>query len=509
MKNMTQKIIGSTVLALVLLGAAAQASEESKSLPAQNKQTQVVSLSTKSVAADSLNALHWRNIGPDVGSRVSAVAGHPTKPAVFYSGNAYSGVWKTTDGGQYWENISDGFFTSGSIGAIAVSQSKPDVIYVGTGEGNMRNDVSWGDGVYKSVDAGKTWENIGLKDTRHIPRIVVHPTNPDIVYVAAFGHAFGPNEERGVFRSLNGGKTWKKILYKSDKAGPIELVMDPSNPSILYAAIYQFDRKFWTVKSGGPDSGIWKSTDGGDTWKDISKNPGLPDSVLGRIGIAVSPANPSQVWALLEAEEGRGLYGSKNGGATWEMLSDNPSIQNRPFYFSRIVAGAEPDTLWVNNIRLSKSTDGGRKFTVVGAPHDDCQDVWIDANNPERMILGHDGGAGVSFNGGKSWSSMYNQPTTAFYRVDVDDQFPYRLYGNAQDLVGFSVPSAGKTYNGISYHDTEIVNTSESGYAIVKPGDPDVVYSSAALSMAGGGAFQRFDAGIGVWCEFQRSKISI
>ncbi|RKZ12679.1 glycosyl hydrolase, partial [bacterium] len=412
------------------------------------KQIQLASLPAESVTPDHLTALGWRNIGPDVGSRVSAVAGHPTKPAVFYFGNAYSGVWQSTDGGQFWENISDGFFTSGSIGAIAVSQSEPDVIYVGTGEGNMRNDVSWGDGVYKSVDAGKTWENIGLKDTRHIPRICIDPENPDLVYVAAFGHAFGPNEERGVFRSQDGGETWQKILYTSDKAGPIELVMDPSNSRILYAAMYQFERKYWTVQSGGPDSGLWKSTDGGDTWKDISGNPGLPDSVLGRIGIAVSPANPSQVWALLEAEEGRGLYGSMNGGDTWELLSTSPTIQVRPFYFSRIVAGAEPNTLWVNNIRLSKSSDGGRQFTVVGAPHDDCQDVWIDTNNPERMILGHDGGAGVSFNGGKSWSTMYNQPTAAFYRVDVDDQYPYRVYGNAQDLVGFSVPSAGKTYNG-------------------------------------------------------------
>jgi len=492
--NKTKWTILCSILLMGSLGCIRAFSQENPVLEnAQEKRIQLASLPAESVAPDHLNALRWRNIGPDIGSRVSAVAGHPTKPAVFYSGNAYSGVWKSTDAGQYWENISDGFFTSGSIGAIAVSQSKPNVIYVGTGEANMRNDVSWGDGVYKSADAGKTWKNIGLKDSRHISRVIVHPKNPDLVYVAAFGHAFGPNEERGVFRSKDGGKTWQKILYKSDKAGPIELVMDPSNPSILYAAIYQFERKFWTVQSGGPDSGLWKSTDGGDTWKDISKNPGLPDSVLGRIGIAVSPTNPSQIWALLEAEKGRGLYGSKNGGATWELLSTDGNIQNRPFYFSRIVAGAEPNTLWVNNVKLLKSSDGGRQFTKVGTPHDDVQDLWIDPNNPQRMIVGHDGGAGVSFNGSESWSTMYNQPTAAFYRVDVDDQYPYRLYGNAQDLVGFSVPSAGKTYAGISYHDTAVVNTSESGYALVKPGDPDVVYSSALLSMAGGGAFQRFD----------------
>ena len=284
-----------------------------------------------------LNGLGWRCIGPPRGGRVVAVAGDPANPTVFYFGAVAGGVWKTYDGGTYWENVSDGYFKTSSVGAIAVSDSDPNVVYAGMGESCIRVVPSYGDGVYRSTDAGKTWKHLGLEDTRHIGRIRIHPNNPDIVYVAALGHAFGPNEQRGVFRSTDGGDTWEQVLFKSEDAGAVDLSMDPANPRILYAAVWQVRRNSWTINSGGPDCGLYKSTDGGDTWTEISDNPGLPSGIKGRIGVAVSPAKPGRVWATIESEE-CGIYRSEDAGATWQLVNTAQDLHGRPWYYSHIFA---------------------------------------------------------------------------------------------------------------------------------------------------------------------------
>ena len=433
-----------------------------------------------------LNALNWRCIGPPRGGRVVAVAGDPVNPAVFYFGACAGGVWKSDDAGTYWRNISDGYFKTASVGAIAVAASDPNVIYVGMGEACIRLDVSYGDGVYKSTDGGKTWTHLGLADTRHIARIRIHPHNPDIVYVAALGHAFGPNAQRGVFRSTDGGQTWTHVLFKSDGAGAADLSMDPNNPRLLYAAIWQVERDFWSLSSGGPDSGLYKSTDGGETWTDITANPGLPDGLKGRMGVAVSPAKADRVWATIEAED-CGLFRSDDGGATWETVSDNRDLQGRPWYYQHIFADPQDaDTVWILNNQCWKSVDGGRTFFQVTTPHGDNHDLWIDPHNPQRMIEGNDGGACVTFNGGDSWSTIYNQLTAQFYHVTTDNQFPYRVYGTQQDNSAISVPS--RTQEGvIPWGHCYTVGTSESGYIAVHPENPNIVISGAVGSSPGGG----------------------
>ena len=437
---------------------------------------------------DSLDrALEWRCIGPHRGGRVVAVAGDPADRNVFYFGACAGGVWKTFDGGTYWQNVSDGFFNTASVGAIAVAESDPNVIYAGTGEACIRNDVSHGDGVYKSTDGGETWANVGLADTRHIARVRVHPKNPDLVYVAALGHAFGPNSERGVFRSQDGGGSWERVLFKSDKAGAADLSMDPNNPRVLYASIWEAQRTFWDMTSGGEDSGLWKSTDGGDTWTDISERPGLPVGVKGRIGVAVSPAKTGRVWALVEAKNGA-LFRSDDGGETWERLSDEPAIRGRAWYYSHIIAHpTDPETVWSMCWEVWKSTDGGSSFAKVTVPHDDNHDLWIDPRDPQRMIEGNDGGACVSYNGGDTWSTIYNQPTAQFYHLATDNQFPYRAYATQQDNSAISVPSMSDT-GAILWGECYLVGSSESGHIVVKPDDPNVVYSGAIGSIGGGGS---------------------
>ena len=455
-----------------------------------------------------LGALEWRCIGPPRGGRVLAVAGDPVNPTVFYFGACAGGVWKTNDGGTYWENVSDGYFNTGSVGAIAVADSDPNVVYAGMGESCIRLDASYGDGVYKSTDGGKTWTHMGLEDTRHIARVRVHPQNPDIVYVAALGHAFGPNEQRGVFRSTDGGVTWERVLFKSEDAGAADLSIDPTNPRVLYAAIWQTRRNFWSLTSGGPDSGLYKSTDGGDTWTEISDNPGLPGGLKGRIGVAVSPARPDRVWAIVEAED-TGLFRSDDAGATWEKVNDDLDLYGRPWYYSHVFADPQdPDTVWMQNLQCWKSVDGGRNFTQVGTPHGDNHDLWIDPRNPQRMIGGNDGGACVSFNGGETWSTIYNQLTSQFYHVATDNQFPYRVYGTQQDNSAISVPS--RSHKGaIIWGDCYPVGSSESGYIAVHPEDPNVVFSGAiGSSPGGGGNLLRYDHATGqsrivtVWPEY-------
>jgi photosystem II stability/assembly factor-like uncharacterized protein len=442
-----------------------------------------------------MQSLIWRCIGPPRGGRVVAVAGHPTEAMTAYFGACAGGVWKTSDGGTYWENISDGHFTSAAVGAIAVSDADPNVLYAGTGEATIRLDVSYGDGVYRSTDGGQSWVNCGLRDTHHIAKIRIHPRNPDLVYVAALGHAFGPNAERGVFRSQDGGQSWEKILYQSDKTGAVDLAMDAQNPRILYAAMYETYRNFWSLSSGGPESGLWKSADGGDTWTDLTANPGLPAGLKGKIGVTVSPANPNRVWAIIEAEgEKAGVYRSDNGGATWEQVSNNRDLMQRPWYYCHIFADPKSaDTVYVLNLKMWKSTDGGKSYSEITTPHGDNHDLWIDPANPLHMVQGNDGGACLSYNGGATWSTIYNQLTAQFYRMAVDNQVPYRVYGTQQDNSSISVPSA--TEKGcIPWSDCYAAGTGESGFIAVHPQDANIVYVGAVgSSPGGGGALQRYD----------------
>ncbi|HJU18537.1 MAG TPA: glycosyl hydrolase [Stellaceae bacterium] len=446
-------------------------------------------------AAAKLDALRWRCIGPPRGGRVVAVAGDPQDRSVFYFGACAGGVWKTIDGGIYWRCVSDGFLGSAAIGAIAVAPSDPNVIYAGTGETAIRLDVSWGDGVYKSTDAGATWSHLGLSESRFVGRIRIHPRDPDLVYVAALGDAFGANEERGVFRSRDGGRTWSKILYRDADSGAVDLAMDPHNPRILFAAFWQTRRNFWNLSSGGPGSGLFRSTDGGETWSEISRNPGLPTGPLGKLGVAVSPARAGRVWALVETEaEQTGLYRSEDYGASWALTSSHRDLMHRPWYYTHVFADPRhAETVYVANLQLWKSTDGGRGFTEIQTPHGDNHDLWIDPADPERMIEGNDGGACVSFNGGRTWSSIYNQPTAQFYRIDTDNQYPYRVYGTQQDNTTISTPSAAQ-WGAITLGDCTYPGTGESGFVAVKPDDPNIVYCGAIGSSPGGaGALQRYD----------------
>ena len=442
-----------------------------------------------------LQAMKFRCIGPPRGGRVLAVAGHPTDIATFYFGACAGGIWKSDDAGTYWENISDGQLGSSAIGALAVAPSDPNVIYAGTGEATIRGDVSWGDGLYRSTDGGRTWSNMGLADTHHIAKIRVHPQNPELVYVAALGHAFGPNEERGVFRSKDGGGHWEKVLFVNDKAGAVDLAMDPTNPRILYAAIYETYRHFWTLNSGGPASGLWKSTDGGDTWDEITAHPGLPGGIKGKIGVTMSPAKPSRVWAIIEAENDKaGLYRSDDHGAKWELVSNNRELIHRPWYYCHVFADPQDEeTVYILNLKMWKSTDGGKQWTEITTPHGDNHDLWIDPANPRRMVQGNDGGACVSLTGGASWSTIYNQCTAQFYHVAVDSQYPYRVYGTQQDNSSISVPSATEK-GAIPWGDCYAAGTGESGYIAVHPEDDNIVYVGAVgSSPGGGGALQRYD----------------
>jgi photosystem II stability/assembly factor-like uncharacterized protein len=451
-------------------------------------------------AASDFDALKWRCIGPPRGGRVVAVAGDPVDKMTFYFGACAGGIWKTVDGGVFWRCVSDGYMGSSAVGSIAVAPSDANVIYAGTGETAIRLDVSYGDGMYKSTDAGRSWSHIGLKQSKFIGRIVVHPQNPDLVYAAVLGDIFGPNAERGVYRSKDGGKHWERILFRNNVSGAIDLSMDRNNPRILFASIWEARRNFWNISSGGPGSGLFRSLDGGDSWEEISKLPGLPSGMLGKIGVAVSPVKQGRVWALVEAgqdEKGAdktGLYRSDDLGARWTQVSSNRDLMHRPWYYTHVFADTgHADTVYVTNLQMWKSTDGGASFNEVTTRHGDNHDLWIDPNDASRMIEGNDGGANISMNGGATWSTIYNQKTAQFYRIDVDNQYPYRVYGTQQDNTSISVPSASE-WGVITLADCTYPGTGESGFIAVNPRDHNVVYIGAIGSSPGGsGALQRYD----------------
>jgi photosystem II stability/assembly factor-like uncharacterized protein len=431
--------------------------------------------------------LQYRLIGPFRGGRVVAVSGVVGQDNVYYFGAVAGGVWKTTNGGLSWKPLFDKQKdASPSIGAIAVAESDPNTIYVGTGEACIRGNIVGGNGVYKSIDAGKTWKFVGLADTHAIGRLAVNPKNPNIAFVAALGHPFADNEERGIFRTQDGGKTWEKVLYKDAKSGGIDVVFDPSNSNILFAALWQARRSAWSLDSGGVGSGLYRSIDGGTTWKEL-KGHGLPEGILGRIGVTVSGANPNRVWAVIEAEKG-GIYRSEDGGDTWNLTTDDHRFRQRAWYYSHIFADPQSaDTVYILNTGVYRSNDGGKTFTRVRAPHGDNHALWIDPTNPKRLMNGNDGGATISVDGGESWSSIYNQPTAQFYHVTTDNRFPYYLYGAQQDNSTVAIASAS-AQGAIDRPDWYAVGGGESGYIAPDPTDPEIVYAGSY-----GGEITRYD----------------
>jgi photosystem II stability/assembly factor-like uncharacterized protein len=424
-----------------------------------------------------LQALQYRNVGPTRGGRATAITGVPGQPFTFFQGTA-GGVWKTKNAGQSWENVSDGFMETGSIGAIAVAPSDSSVIYVGTGQATLRGNVAWGNGVYRSTDGGKTWTQAGLPRAGQIARIRIHPRDPDLVYAAVVGNAFGPSEDRGVFRSRDGGRSWQKVLYVSSRTGVVDLAMSPQNPRVLFAAAWTSQRKPWTIVSGSEESGLFKSVDGGDTWK--REEGGLPQGVVGKIGVTMSPANPERVWALVEAERG-GLFRSDDGGETWRPLASTMTrkLIQRAWYYIHIFADPKDEQmLYVLNVQEWRSRDGGATFEQMkGVPHGDGHDLFIDPEDPRVLAYASDGGASISLDHGQTWSTLKNQPTAEIYYVVADDRVPYRLYGAQQDNTTISIPSRAKDSALSLYEDWRDVGGCEDGQIAVDPRDPNVVYA--------------------------------
>ena len=437
----------------------------------QDKNTQVY-------PQETYTSLEYRSIGPHRGGRSAAVTGVPGKPDLYYFGATGGGVWKTEDGGQTYENISDGYF-GGSIGSVAVSPSDHNVIYVGGGEVTLRGNVSSGYGLWKSVDAGKTWDFSGLPKSRHIPRIVIHPINPDIVYAAVLGNIYKPTVERGVYKSTDGGKNWKKVLFSNADSGAVELVMDPTNPRVLYASTWRVNRTPYSLNSGGEGYALWKSTDEGQNWEEISLNEGFASGILGIMGVTVSPINPQKVWAIVENKDEGGVYLSEDGGTTWNNINDSRALRQRAWYYSKIYADTQDENIvYVMNVSYHKSKDGGKTFQSNNAPHGDHHDLWIAPEDNQRMIIADDGGAQVSFNGGDTWSTYYNQPTAQFYRVTTDNSFPYRIYVAQQDNSTLRVRhrSSGR---GISEEDWEPTAGGESAHIAVDPLNNEIVYGGS------------------------------
>ncbi len=444
--------------------------------------TFTASLCLADYAPSTLGALKWRSIGPNRGGRSLTGAGSPSRPNEYYFGAVGGGLWKTTDGGTTWKPVTDGQLTSSSVGAVAVSESNPDVVYIGTGETELRGNIMQGDGVYKSTDAGKTWHKVGLANTQAIARIRIDPKNPDIVYVVALGHPYGPSEERGIFRSRDGGKTWKKVLYRDDHSGAIDLALDPHNPKVMFASLWDVYRTPWLLNDGGPGSGLFKSTDGGDNWTEISRNEGLPKGIIGKICITVSGADSNRVWAMVEANDG-GLFRSDNAGASWTLVSQDRRALQRAFYFSRIQADPkEKDTIYDMDVAFLKSTDGGKTWKPIRTPHSDHHDLWIDPNNNQRMLSSNDGGGTVSLNGGATWTGL-EFPTAQLYHVAVTKDIPYQVCGAQQDNTTVCVQSAagGRRFGVGSnmFAPLYSVGGGESGYIAPDPNDPNIFYAGS------------------------------
>ncbi|MEJ2399968.1 MAG: hypothetical protein P8Y52_01130 [Xanthomonadales bacterium] len=425
----------------------------------------------------ALEGLEWRNVGPWRGGRVTAVTGIPGNRSLYYMGATGGGVWKTENAGRTWENLSDGFFEVGTIGAIAVSESDPNVIYVGTGEAPIRGvTTSHGDGMWKSTDGGRTWAHIGLENSGQIANVRIHPSDPDVAWVGVQGQIWGPNEERGVFRTRDGGATWEHVLKIGPQTGASDLRLDPTNPRILYAAMWNHGRKPWYIHSGGTDGGIYKSTDSGDTWTKLTG--GLPEMV-GKVAVDISASQPQRVYALLEAEPGQGgLWRSDDGGATWRQMNGHRVLHSRAWYYIHLAADpVDPDTVYVLNVPLMKSIDGGRTFERIETPHGDHHDHWINPADNRNMINGNDGGATITFDGGATWSTLMNQPTAQFYRVTTDNQVPFRIYGGQQDNTTVAIASRS-LYGGIGVADYFDAGGGESAHIAFDPDDPRLIYAT-------------------------------
>lgn len=426
---------------------------------------------------DPLKNLQYRLVGPFRGGRVGAVEGIAGQPNVYLFGATGGGIWKTVDAGANWFNISDGFLKAGSVGAIDAADSDPNVIYAGMGESTLRGNVSSGDGVYRSGDGGKIWKHVGLGDTQQISRVRVHPKDPNTVYVAAIGHLWGSNSERGVFRTRDGGKSWEKILFRNAETGASDLILDPANPNTIYAAFWQMSRKPYRMDSGGDGGGLFKSTDGGDTWTEITRNRGLPAGVVGKINITVSPVNTNRLWAMVENKDG-GLFRSDDGGDSWQRVSDNANIRQRPWYFNRVYADTQNEnTVYVLNVQLNRSIDGGRTFTTIPGSHGDHHDLWINPTDSAKMINGNDGGGTVTLNAGASWSEE-DQATAQFYRVITDNDFPYNIYGAQQDNSTVRIASRSDGF-AITESDWFAVGGGESGWIAPHPESSDVVFAGS------------------------------
>ncbi len=423
------------------------------------------------------SGIRWREVGPFRGGRSSTVTGVPGNQNLYYFGAVGGGVWKTDDAGQTWSNITDNFF-GGTVGAVAVAESDPNVIYAGEGEQTLRNNVSSGWGVWKSTDAGSTWKHIGLTDSRHISRIRIHPKNPEVVYVAALGNLWKPNEMRGVFKSVDGGTTWKKVLYVNETAGAGDLILDPNNPRIIYATTWNMKRNGYRMDSGGPDSKVWKSIDGGETWENLSDKPGMPKGLNGIIGITVSPKNSNRIWAIIENTEAPGVYRSDDAGKTWSRINQDRALLQRAWYYCRIYADTQnEDKVWVMNVSYGVSKDGGKTFELKDAPHGDHHDLWIDPNNNMRMAIADDGGGQVSNDGGENWTTYHNQPTAQFYRVSTDNSFPYNILGAQQDNSSVRIPHR-TSGTSISENDWQALSIGESAHLAPDPTNPNIIYGS-------------------------------
>ena len=479
-------VLGSVLVLVIATTGHAQGSAKKRSQRPDARSKVASSPGPDSAAQNAsdpaLRSLQWRLVGPFRGGRAVAVTGDPVEKRTFYFGAVDGGVWKTVDAGASWQNISDDKSNIASVGAIAVAPSDRNVIYVGTGETDFREDLTVGDGMYRSTDGGQSWKHIGLEKTEQIAAIRVDPKDPDDVFVAAYGHAFGPNPDRGVYRSRDGGTTWKRVLFVDDSTGAIDLAMDPTNPRILYASMWRFQRYPWGFSAGGGKSGLWKSTDGGDTWTELTDHPGMPEVPIGRIGVSVSGSMPNRLYAYVETSPDDslgGIYRSENSGASWKRMNGDQDFMVRPWYYGLISADPkDPNVVWVMNLSTYKSIDGGRTFQRVRVPHGDDHELWIDADDPKRMIEGNDGGATVSLDGGENWSPQDNQPTSQFYHVLADNQFPYRLYGAQQDNSSVRIKSRSDE-GAITRQDWDALPFGESGYLVVDPRNPDITYGAS------------------------------